>query len=774
MGFATALAAMSDGELEALLRARADLVSPRPATFAELASRAAGVHSVQAAMSRLDRFALQVLHTCCLLGDGTTATAVAGLLRDADGRRPAAPAVHGALDRLRALALVAGPGEAITVPGQTRQLLAYPAGLGRPAGALLATRPRGELDRISKLAGVAVGGNKKQQSSRLAEALGDQATVAALVQDAPAETRDLVEDLCRYSPVCRLPYDHFYGGRGGRSPAHWLVERGLLVLSNYLEAEMPREVGLALRGGAAFAGVEPECPPPAGIAGDPEAADKEAAGRADIAVRALAGVLGAWGQTPAQALKSGGLGVRELRRAGRAAELDERAVARLLEVARTAGLVACALDAAGETYLPTEAFDGWLDAPPAQRWSVLVEAWLATPCDLGAIGHRDGDGRLAPALLPDWSTDPAARRRRRAVLDQLACLAPGTAPHPEALARTLSWSAPMIWSAEPMQGAATCAAILDEAALLGVTGQGALGTAARLLVQGRRDEAVAAAARLLPDPAVTFTLQADLTCVAPGALSAGVAAELALLGAVESTGAATVYRFSETSLRRAFDAGRSAQDVQDFLEAHAPKGVPQALAYLVADSYRRHGMMRAGSVASYLRSEDPALVEQVLRMRRAGGLDLRVLAPGVVVSSAPVGRLLDALRANGFSPVEEDGAGVAVLAAPAQRRAPGPAPSRARRRGAVDPLADLGAVVAALRAGPAASAVPPAAGPMRRPPVAGRRPPGAHGLFDDLFDDPFDDPFDDDALDVPDPFDLFDEDDVFDEAEGLGRGGRSR
>src|SRR5204863_318576 len=82
-----------------------------------------------------------------------------------------------------------------------------------------------------------------------------------------------------------------------------------------------------------------------------------------------------------------------------------------------------------------------------------------------------------------------------------------------------------------------------------------LAAAARLLLDGHRDRALATAAALLPAPASTFTLQADLTCVAAGALDAPVATELGLLADVESTGAATVYRFSEPSLRRAFDAG---------------------------------------------------------------------------------------------------------------------------------------------------------------------------------------------------------------------------
>jgi len=727
LGFAAALAAMSDRQLTDLLRARPDLVSPRPHTLAELASRAASLHSVQLALGIVDRFALQVLHTCCLLADGEGPTRVAALLRGADGNPPGLAAVQAALDRLRALALVTGDGAGIDVPGQTRQLLAHPAGLGRPAEGLFATRSRADLDRVSTLVGVTIGGNKPDQIARLVRTLAEPGTIRRVMAGAPAEARARVEELTWRSPLCRLPHDYWYGGSRNRAGwSHWLVERGLIVPSGYLEAEMPREVGLALRDGVAFAEVEAEAPVLTGAVNDPGSVDKDAGARADTAVRAVAAVLWAWGEAPAPALKSGGLGIRELRKAARIADVGEAAMAQLLEVAAHAGLLATGGDGPrpgpgpgpGVSYRPTGDFDAWLDASPAQRWAVLAEAWLAVPGDLAAAGRAGPDGKLGPVLVAGWHNDPGPARRRRGVLDQLRRLGPGVAPGTEALARALSWAAPTAWSVEPGRALQCCAAVLEQAALLGITGQDALCGAARLLLEGRRDEAVAAAADLLSEPATTFTLQADLTCVATGSLDAGVSAELGLLAMVESTGAATVYRFSEASLRRSFDAGRSADDVGAFLAAHASKGVPQALAYLVTDSYRRYGTLRAGAVQSYLRAEEPALVEQVMRMRRAGGLGLRVLAPGVAVSSAPVARLLDALRSNGFSPAEEDNAGGVVVSAPAQHRAPA-VPVRPRRAVAGSAVpADVAAVVAALRS-------PPRDGRVEEPGTDGRGRPRA-------------------------------------------------
>jgi len=145
------------------------------------------------------------------------------------------------------------------------------------------------------------------------------------------------------------------------------------------------------------------------------------------------------------------------------------------------------------------------------------------------------------------------------------------------------------------------------------------------------------------------------------------------------------------------------------LSDHATKGVPQPLAYLVADVGRRHGVLRAGTTSSYLRSDDPALVAQALRSRRAAALGLRQLAPTVVVADAPVSQVLAALRADGLLPAQE-GADGAVLTAQAAPRRADPAPSHLSGLAASSPLRpeEVHELVERLRAAPAGSGAPPA------------------------------------------------------------------
>ena len=101
-------------------------------------------------------------------------------------------------------------------------------------------------------------------------------------------------------------------------------------------------------------------------------------------------------------------------------------------------------------------------------------------------------------------------------------------------------------------------------------------------------------ARLAPTVVETVILQADLTATAAGEPASALRAELDLLADVESSGQATVWRFSEPSLRRGFDAGRNAGDIHAFLAQRAARDIPQALSYLVDDMARRYGRARSG------------------------------------------------------------------------------------------------------------------------------------------------------------------------------------
>ena len=289
--------------------------------------------------------------------------------------------------------------------------------------------------------------------------------------------------------------------------------------------------------------------------------------------------------------------------------------------------------------------------------------------------------------------------------------------------------------------------ILREAALLGVVGDGALSPWGLELTAGRYGGALSAAGALGCNE-TAVTLQADLTAVAAGPVSADLGAELGLLADVESRGAATVWRFSDRSIGRAFDAGRTVDDILGFLSAHAGKGVPQTLEYLVGDVARRHGTIRAGSVASYVRADDPTLVAELCGARDSAAAGCGAsLPPWPWPPSTP----RPSWPRSGTpvtSPWKRDASGATVVHAPARRRAASterpptprrPASGRSRSGAAsdtnatpppddvgfwmvtgpfgrpADPALDVPALVTALRtAGKGPS------GPVRRDPRTGR------------------------------------------------------
>ncbi|MDT4941676.1 MAG: hypothetical protein QOJ34_1765, partial [Pseudonocardiales bacterium] len=266
--------------------------------------------------------------------------------------------------------------------------------------------------------------------------------------------------------------------------------------------------------------------------------------------------------------------------------------------------------------------------------------------------------RMITALGPDAErgTIPTLRRT---VLGTLAAVPPGAAPASadETLA-VLAWNQPRRAGAQrPL-----AEAVLAEADLLGVTAAGGLTGYSRTLFAGTPANAAAgpvpgaaAAAEhaldaALPDPVDHFLLQPDLTAVVPGPPEAAMGAELGLLADLESTGGAHVYRLTERSVRRALDAGRTGEQLLAFVEQRSRTPVPQALRYMIDDGARRHGVLRAGAAASYLRCDDEALLARVLADRNTEPLNLRLIAPTVLVSDTVATRVLEVLRTAGYSP----------------------------------------------------------------------------------------------------------------------------
>lgn len=769
LSVAAVLADWDDERLARLLTWRPDLASPPPRDLTELAARASSWPSVQACFASLDLGCCQLTEALCLLEQPTTTRQLAGLL----GEPVAAEDMEGPLARLEERALLLRRDDHVQLLPVLAQLR-YPAGLGPPAEALLRSQPVTSLvamaerlgiparplqDRSSKGEGAHEGSAKaraakarasKARASKaetlavITEALSDPNLIERLIGKAPAQAGDLARQLAVGPPVTYSPYGNY--NLGDRTTLGWLANRALLVPLSWDTLVMPREVGLSLRGGRPFPGLQLSPPDVVVSPIGPEAVERAAADQALRLVSDVTTILDEWGDTPPKLLKAGGIGVREVRRAAKATGRSETDAARLIELAAVAGLCSAwsgpvpgrpardqgrpglpAGDQGPGVALPRAAYDEWLGRIVPDRWAVLVGAWLVAGLHLSLAGALGPDEKpIAPLLM---RREPKAVPRRRVVLSALAQVSEGHCADPLSLVRRGWWDTPGQWAGGPALADQLIKWVRDEIELLGLGALGSLSRPGRLVAAGRLEEAAAALAGWAPAVTSEVLLQADLTAVASGELAAPLRHELALMADVESSGGATVYRFNEASLRRAFDAGRSAGDVMSFLEGHATKGVPQPLAYLVADLDRRHGRIRVGTATCYVRAEDPSLLAEVVRSRRTSRLHLRQLAPTVLVSEADPAAATETLRTAGYLPAREQPDGSLLLVRSEPLRAPDsslPAELAGRKRPV--PAPDHAAIVATLRRAPR-----PVPGSPAARNTAGSSPPGPrHGPLEQV------------------------------------------
>ncbi len=427
----------------------------------------------------------------------------------------------------------------------------------------------------------------------------------------------------------------------------------------------------------------------------PSLVARTAAGAAFDVVRRVEVLLDHWGTQPPPVLRAGGLGVRDLRAAALLLHVEEREAALLLDAALSASLLAPGPVGEIECWLPTDAYDAWCRLETAERWERLARAWLGSSRTPASVGGRDAAGKAVNALAPAL-VDPHQADTRLVALHQLATLPDGVGLAagtglPSLVAR-VRWLRPR----RPADQALLVAAAVEEAAILGITGMGALSPAGRALLAG--EAAADLLAPLMPEPLDHVLIQGDLTAIAPGPLLPALAARIQQVAEVESRGGATVYRFHAGSIRRGLDAGWSAAEIHAFLGSVSRTPVPQPLSYLVDDTARTYGTVRVGYAEAFLRSDDEAALAHLVADPKAASLGLRLLAPTVVVSTTPIDVLLPRLRDLGLAPVVEAADGTVHVARPDVLRARTPKVAPTARVMARE-TAQVTAAVAAIRAG---------------------------------------------------------------------------
>lgn len=592
------LRARSDGNLQELFTLRPDLLSPLPTDITALAARASSSPSIARVLDQLNTWEIQVLEIIAVLGEPVTLTSLVEMA----GERALAP-----YEKFHRLALIYMDEDQIRILNSVRDALGpEPAGLG-PVG------------------------------------LGDQGRWRKKIDDAPAAAKAMLEKLT-WGP----PRGTVTDVKRPTSTVSWLLENQLLTPIDNHTVALPREVGIYLRGNRVHKERFDIPPVYSGKELEREDVDNAAIGAVLEILHHIEELLHFWAGEPAAALRTGGIGVREIKRASDELGLEEKYLVFIAELAYLSGFLALHNE---EEFIPTPAFDIWRNKSLEERWVEIASNWLITSRVAGLVGKSER-GYIAP-LGPEIDRSAIAHIKKLA-LTLYAEISP-TAVDIAALAERIKWERPrkafgshhdfVHW-------------IAREAQWLGFTGRNALTSFGKALLHGAADVGMQA---LLPKEIDYILIQADNTAVAPGPLQVELAREMSLIANIESKGGATVYRLSEHSIRRALDNGWSSEDIKKFLSKISKTPLPQPLEYMIADIGKRYGKLRVGiSFSSYIRCEDEAQVAAILADKKLAHLQLRQLSNNVLMTEGDTHEAIDALVEAGYFPALEDRDGALI------------------------------------------------------------------------------------------------------------------
>jgi hypothetical protein len=471
----------------------------------------------------------------------------------------------------------------------------------------------------------------------------------------------------------------------------WLLDNGVLVALDSNTVALPRDVAIKLRGGKIHKDMVSKAPNLIGKEVVQKQIDLAAIANISTILRWCEELLHNLSDEPPTALRTGGLGVRDLKKIAEHLGIDETCAGFVAELCYLGGLLVIDSD---DQILPTSAFDIWLTKSAEERWYSLVVLWLDTSRVSGLIG-KNSDKNVAP-LGPELDRAGASliRRSTLKVLNDN----PQLTPDVKSLQEIVKWINPQRANNDYVEWT------LREAEWLGITGQGALSTFGSNLLNEKEVLEIESA---LPKPVDHILIQADNSAVAPGPLTPELASEMGTIADIESRGGATVYRFSDSSIRRGLDHGKTGDQIKTFLSKISKTPMPQPLEYLITDIAKRHGRLRVGSAHTYIRCEDEGLVQQILHDKKCEHLRLRKIAPQVLVTDFELAEVIGELREFGYLPAAENSGGV-LLSQPNLRRSKSrPKPPRIISEFTAPKDAIVTAAVKTIRAGERSKKVEP-------------------------------------------------------------------
>ena len=331
--YADYLRGLDDAALISMFSHRPDLVTPVPPDMASLAVRASSAPSLARAVDALNKWQLQVLEVCAILTEPFSEKDVTALTE-----KSALFILPGLIER----GLLYADKDGLRTPTTLKEVLGNEiAGLGPASMSKLKLKKLDEVPAPSKK------------------------VLDAMVWGPP---RGSITDIKKPSVGVA-----------------WLLEEGFLIPFNQQTVVLPREVAIYLRGNTVHRELETSQPSVTGSKRDMRNVQLAAIANITTFLRWTEEVLNFWAQEPATALRSGGLGVRDLKDLSLHLGVDESCTAFVAEVAYLSGLLTIDPD---DKILPTHQFDIWLTQNASSKWQLLASAWLSTSRVSGLVGKK--------------------------------------------------------------------------------------------------------------------------------------------------------------------------------------------------------------------------------------------------------------------------------------------------------------------------------------------------------------------------------------------------
>ncbi|MEN9752277.1 MAG: hypothetical protein RLZZ600_1324 [Actinomycetota bacterium] len=243
---------------------------------------------------------------------------------------------------------------------------------------------------------------------------------------------------------------------------------------------------------------------------------------------------------------------------------------------------------------------GTLSASDSAR---ITTAITGLPEDLSALLRLMASARLVTLNAGVWSISETSSWNESGLAARWGALASGWAfslspqLHGALLKRTewggslqdfLAWEFPIDSTKVRTESLEAVA----QAAFLGLVVDVTRTNTGTAVVEGNTSLAVDTIGSMLPAYIDKILVQSDLTVISPGPLRPDLESKLRMLASVESRSVASTYRLSPVLIARAMDAGHDAEWITSFLSEVSSTGIPQPVAYLIADVGSKHASIR--------------------------------------------------------------------------------------------------------------------------------------------------------------------------------------